>query len=91
MMPRKPGFTEARHRELGPELAKFNNLLARLECEAHPAYGRSTRVSKFIRQVRQRLDLLTSELDDQIHRETALRGERRHELFDVYYPANRIG
>jgi hypothetical protein len=90
-MPKKPGFTVSRHHELGARLAEFNNLLARLECEAHPAYGRSARVSKLIRQVRKRLGLLTSELDDQIHRETARRGEKHRELFAVYYPSHRIG
>ena len=87
MSTKKPGFTFARHQQVGPELAKAHNLIRELWCEVSKAYGKTSKVGRSIFRLTKAMDGFTSDLDDCIHREV----QGVPELFDVYYPEWRLG
>jgi hypothetical protein len=94
-MPRKPGLSLERHREIGRELADISDGLVRLAVEIGNAYPRSSnvgravsnRTSRSIRPLCRDIDKLRSELEDQLMREHPNISDS--ELTEVYYPRDR--
>ncbi len=81
-MPRKPGLTLQRHRELARLLFDMRNEMGRLMVELSPLYSVNDRAQKELARTQHHLDALRSVLDGHLAREFP-------DDFDpsIYYPA----
>ncbi|MFH1034346.1 MAG: hypothetical protein V1806_07555 [Pseudomonadota bacterium] len=89
-MKRKPGFTLARHEELGIALQPIRDFLVHLSVEIDNTYPRQSREALAARKAADAVDLLQCKLDDAVFRENpGIHSYAGHSLAAVYYRQDR--